>query len=339
MDKRDFLLEIAQNRIQSLYILEGEEKYLKQEALHFMLQKYMPQDFAALNVMRLQDPKVQSIIEISQMPPLMCDKRFVLVQGFSLIESGKEKVSNPQEADEFIEFTKHIPETTVLIISIDGKADVRKKTTKHCASRIYSFLPFKKEEASKYLIDQAKLQNKTLSKAVADQIQLAVGNDAASLKQELLKLFAFCEDGEITSQAVSAITSKSVGFSVYQMTDALLAGQMKQALDIQKQLLKNGENEYMLFAMLLRECRLNYYTKILALARKSIDEIAKITDSRDFAVQKRLNHLYKLQLSAILKAYRYCIDTDLAIKEGRMSQTGIAERTLIGIYAILNNVV
>jgi len=334
--KHDFLNSIIKKNYQSLYILEGDERYLKQEAVKFAVDKMISSDLRMLNLMYFENPKLQDLVEAAQMFPVMSERRMIVVEGFSLLESSRSKGGNTQDAEAFIRFVKEIPDTTTIIITFDGKADSRKNTTKACAQHIYTFERFKKEEAVQWILAQTKKSKKTMDRQTAEKLNLAVGNDAAVLRNELDKLIAYSDDrDEITSDAVDAVASKSISYSVFNMTDALLGGEVKRALEILKSLIKNGENEYLLFAMLVRECRINYYIKALHLQRKNQEEIAAISDTRSFAIQKRLSVLARMKLNQLWAAYQYCMDTELAVKEGKMSQEGLAERVLVGIFTVL----
>lgn len=333
MDRNEFLKEVLSAKVKSLYILEGQENYLKQLALNFVLEKLISKDFSELNITYFENPNIIDMTDAAQTLPIMSDYRAIVVRGCSLFESvGK---SSESDVDNFITFAENISDSTILFILID-KIDSRKKSSKLFKNNVVNFKPFTDSEAQKWIISEAKKENKILSFQNAQKIIFKCGIDAATLKNEIDKLIAYnLESDEITAESIDDICSSSISYSAFNMTDALLAGNIKQAISILKKLLKDGENEYMLFAMLLREMRISYYIKSLYKEGNSIQDISKICSLMLFVVEKRLKAIKKYSLSDIKKAYKYCIESENTIKEGKISQTGIAERTLTAIFAIL----
>lgn len=334
MNKDQFLRSILNKDIQNIYILEGQENYLKQLALDFALDKLINAEFKDLNISAFENPDVKDIIDSAQTMPIMSDYRAIIVRESSLFNtSGK---ANGADVDSFIKFAENISPDTLLFICVD-KIDSRKKASKVFKERIVSFAPFKEQEAQDWVINTARKEGKLLSRVNAQKLILKCGVDASTLKNELDKLIAYNIDvNEISSESIDYISINSISFSVFNMTDSLLLGNVQQAISILKALLKNGENEYMLFATLLREMRLCYYIKALNKEGKGTQDISKICNIMGFAVDKKLKALKNYRFYDIKQAYQYCIDSEMAIKEGKISQDGIAERTLLGIYIKLN---
>lgn len=332
---REFIADI-QKKSQNIFVLDGEERFRKLEAVKFALDRILDPDMRLLNLQRMQYPSTRELIEAALRFPFMSDKRVVLVDGFALLESIKGKGGGTKDAEDFIHFVKEVPDTSLVILLLNGKLDKRKKASSAVVEFCYAFDTFKEEEALPWLSSKAKQAGKSLDKPTALRLIEAIGLDAGVLKNEMDKLIAYTgEEEQITEEAVERLASKSVSFSVFQLGEELLVGQIKKALLILQNLINNGENEYMIFAMLLRECRLNYYYKALQIERKNPADIAKLTESNPYGVSKRLPKLAKLSLTKLMDAYRYALDTDLAMKEGRISQEGLTQRALVGIYTVL----
>lgn len=334
MDRNAFLREVLGEKVKSIYIMEGQESYLKQLALNFALEKLISEDFRDLNITYFENPEIKDMADAAQTLPIMSDYRAIVVRGCGLFDSSGK--SSASEADNFISFANDMSGSTLLFILVD-KLDSRKKCSKTFKNNIVNFNPFSEAEAQKWIIAAANKAEKNLSYENAQKIVFKCGNDAATLKNELDKLIAYnMISDEITSESIEKICSSSISYSAFNMTDALLAGNIKQAISILKKLLQDGENEYMLFAMLLREMRISYYIKVLHHEGNNTRDISEICGVMAFAVEKRLKLLRKYRLFDIKKAYKYCIDSENEIKEGRISQIGIAEKTLTTIFYILN---
>lgn len=103
--------------------------------------------------------------------------------------------------DRLGEYLARIPESCVLILYVQGKADARKKlyqaVKKH--GTVVSFQPMDEAELNRWLVRTAKGMGKELSLGDAAYLAFLVGSDAATLKTELEKLSALTgERAEIT---------------------------------------------------------------------------------------------------------------------------------------------
>ncbi|NMD38711.1 MAG: hypothetical protein GYA87_08560, partial [Christensenellaceae bacterium] len=141
MNRDEFAREIQSKNIKRIYVLEGEEEYLKKLGLDYAIKTFINEDFRDLNISYLNNPDVQTLIETAQIQPLMSDYRFVIVNDLALLGSvankGKEtkgkkvdtKKAPKDDADILINYIDEIPEYTVIFILIKAYADSRKKLT------------------------------------------------------------------------------------------------------------------------------------------------------------------------------------------------------------------
>lgn len=352
MNRDNFAREIQSKNIKRIYVLEGEEEYLKKLGLDYAIKTLVNADFKDLNISYLTNPDVQTLIETAQIQPLMSDYRLVIVNDFNLLGSvankGKETKSKKSDvkkppkddADILINYITEIPEYTVIFILIKAYADSRKKLTQAIIDNdsLVSFTPLTNNDSIKWITREVNKSKKQISYDAAQKLQYSVGNDAAIFKNEIDKLIAYVDNADSINQTdIDNISSKSINYSVFNMTDALLSLNINNAIRIAKNLLKNGEAEYMLFAMLLREFRISYYIKSLVREKVNINEIQKIAEIPSFAVNKRLDIIKKYSLNVLFDAYQYCINTDYLFKSGQISQTGITERSIYGIVALLKS--
>ena len=61
MDRNAFLREVLGEKVKNIYIMEGQESYLKQLALNFALEKLISEDFRDLNITYFENPEINMI--------------------------------------------------------------------------------------------------------------------------------------------------------------------------------------------------------------------------------------------------------------------------------------
>src|SRR3989338_8088645 len=84
-----------------------------------------------------------------------------------------------------------------------------------------------------------------------------MGNDLWKLNTEIQKLIQYADDKKITPQNIETLgQGSSITSSIFKLTDALGQKKTKEALSILHQLIDQGEELPMIFAMMARQFRL-----------------------------------------------------------------------------------
>lgn len=139
--------------------------------------------------------------------------------------------------------------------------------------------------------------------------------------QEILKLGLMHPTGQIDAQSIQQAVLDSARFDVFQLTDAMLAGNAKRSVRILQSLKDEGEALPMMLAMITREIRTLY---TLAQIRRSGGNIAQaMTSLRIFSSRQGLfnNALNRLSLPKLMGLVQHASDIDRLFKgypvEGR----------------------
>lgn len=66
MDRNAFLREVLGEKVKNIYIMEGQESYLKQLALNFALEKLISEDFRDLNITYFENPEIKDMADAAQ---------------------------------------------------------------------------------------------------------------------------------------------------------------------------------------------------------------------------------------------------------------------------------
>ncbi len=257
MNARSFFQCIKADTLSGAYLLAGEEEYIKESALSALVDQIAPIS-RDLNLQYLEDGTADTIISACETLPFLAERRLVICKFLLQGEEGK-KLGG---------YLSHVPETTLLIFFLRGKADEKLgivKTLKK-EDRLVDFSPLTPLDASRWVRKQAAQLGGSITEEAARFLVALVGTQVFSLKNELTKAAFYCGQGsEITKDAISACITPNPELRVFDMVDSFLAGRTADGLRAYHRILDDGESSFRLAALLEGNFRR------MALARNCID--------------------------------------------------------------------
>lgn len=331
MDRKEFELALAQRRLPSVLLFEGEEEQLKQEALALLRRTLLPAGMEALNETVLENPETDRLIAAAETQPFMADRRIVTVRDFPAL-------TGRSEADEkLIGWLPSVPGSTVLLFYCTGKPDGRKKlyNTVKKLGGVVTFAALRGAELVRFVTDAFKEEGKECDVRTAEYLIFTVGDDAGLLRTEIKKLASYAGDRPtVLASDVSALATPSTECTVFQMVDAVVTGQKSRALLLLRNQLLTGTDRISILAMLLRQYRLLQHIKIMQYEKRGGDYIRSALGVPSFAVEQYLRQASGYTGGQIKKAVNLCFDTEYAVKSGRIQQEGAVESVVIKLLTL-----
>ena len=330
MDRKEFEHALAELSLPSVLLFEGEEEQLKQEALVLLRRTLLPAGMEALDETVLESPETDRLIADAETQPFMAD-RLVIVRDYPAL-------TGRAEADEkLITWLPSVPETTLLIFYCTGKPDGRKKlyNTVKKLGGVVTFTPLRGAELVRFVTDAFKAEGKECDERTAEYLIFTVGDDAGLLRTEISKLSSCAGNRpSILSSDVSALATPSTECTVFQMVDAVVAGQKSRALLLLRNQLLNGTDRISILAMLLRQYRILQHIKIMQYEKRGGDFIRSALGVPSFAVEQYLRQASGYTGGQIKKAVNICFETEYAVKSGRIQQEGAVESVVIKLLTL-----
>ena len=331
MDRKEFEHALSQRSLPSVLLFEGEEEQLKQEALALLRRTLLPAGMEALNETVLDNPETDRLIADAETQPYMADRRLVTVRDYPAL-------TGRAEADEkLMAWLPSVPETAVLLFYCTGKPDGRKKlySTVKKLGGIVTFAPLRGAELVRFVTDAFKQEGKECDERTAEYLIFTVGDDAGLLRTEISKLASCAGDRpSVLASDVSALATPSTECTVFQMVDAVVAGQKSRALLLLRNQLLNGTDRMSILAMLLRQYRLLQHIKIMQYEKRGGDFIRSALGVPPFAVEQYLRQASGYTGGQIKRAVSICFDTEYAVKSGRIQQEGAVESVVIRLLTL-----
>ena len=333
MDRKEFSQLIKSGQVQGAYLFEGVEENIKAATLAALRKALLPEGLEELNESLMDAPATDAVIAACETIPFMADKRLVIVREHPAL-------MGRADADErLIEYIPNVPESAILVFLCRGKADARKKLYGAIkkANGIVSFAPLTDAELNAWIVKTFAGLGKTVSPQTASVLSFTVGSDTALLRREIEKLAALAGDRDtVTEQDVHAVATRSVECTVFEMVDAVVAGQQGKAFGLLRDMLTTGSDRLGILAMLLRQFRLMQHIKIMQFEKLSPGDIKQRLGIAPFAAERCMRQASGYTGGQVKKAVQICLNTEYMVKSGGYNQEGALESAMLQIFALKN---
>ncbi len=331
MDRKEFTQLIKSGKAQGAYLFEGVEENIKTATLNALRKAILPEGLEELNETLLDAPATDAIIAACETLPFMADKRLVIVKEHP-------SLTGRSDADErLVAYIPQVPDSAVLVFLARGKADARKKlyTAIKKAGGIVTFAPLTDAELNAWIIKTFAALGKSVTPQTASLLSFTVGTDTALLRTEIEKLAALTGDeGAVTENDVHAIATRSMECTVFEMVDAVVAGQQGKAFGLLRDMLTTGSDRLGILAMLLRQFRLMQHIKIMQYEKVPAAEIKTRLGVAPFAAERCIRQAAGYSGGAVRQAVDICLQTEYKVKSGQMNQEGSLESAMLQIFAL-----
>ena len=331
MDRKDFEQALSRNELPPVLLFEGEEEHLKQDALAALRQAILPAGMEQLNETLLENPSSDQLIAAAETLPFMADRRLLLIRDMPAL-------TGRAEADErIVSYLPSVPSTAVLVFYCTGKPDGRKKmyTVIRKLGGIVTFSALKGAELTRFVTDTFRQAGLECDERTAEYLVFTVGSDSGLLVSEIAKIASFVSGrSSVLSADVAALATPSTECTVFQLVDAVVAGQNTRALTLLRNQLLSGADRLSLLSMLLRQYRLLQHVKIMQYEKKSGDFIRSVLGVPPFIADQYLRQASSYTGGQVKRAVSLCFETEYAVKSGRLPQEGSVEAVVIKLLAI-----
>ena len=272
--------------------------------------------------------------------PFMDDYRLVIVEGLlGTAESqgrGRRRGSSAESGvagqwQALGEAIPQMPDSTVLVFT-DGVLSANNPLLRMLrpVAQVEELSAPSGEALSRWVKTTVEAKGASISPSANRSITDLVGNDLWTLDQELEKLALYCSGREIQESDVAEMVSQVREANIFIAVDAMIDGKPGVALRLLHQLKEDGKEAPQIIGMVERQLRL------LALARDAIDRGApqselkgRLGTSSDFVVRKTAEQARRHAMPEIVWRYNRLLETDLAIKKGRLGPD-LALELLVG---------
>lgn len=341
MNPKQLVSDLDQGKLSAVYLLHGEEPFIANAMLRRILSATQPEGDNDMDRELLDETcNASQILSAAQTLPWLSQKRVVIVRDFAGLTGKKEKKADASlAADEarLEELIKNANATTVLIFVCHQNADKRTKWYKLLQSKACEVNcdPITSDDATMWLVRQAKDRGMILSSIDAKSIVDMVGCDLWHLYHELDKLSSLVgKDNPVTAQDIASLVSKNTAYHVYQMIGLIVTGKKDMALSMLQEMFRQGESGVFLLSVIARQLRMMLF--VSRVTRKEAGDIAVALSVPPFAVQKAMDQVKYLKSQQMEQLVQMASDLDWAFKSGQIRDENLCVERLV--LSILENV-
>lgn len=319
--------DIRQGNFKQAYLLYGEERYLRRQYRE-KLQKALCAEGDTMNVHFYEgkNTPVEEIIDLAETLPFFSDRRVIFLNDSGLFKSGGEKMaeylSNPAE--------------TCFFVFTESEVDKRSKLFKTVQSKGYAaeFAVQDENTLKRWIAAVLAKEGKRIAESTVMLFLSKTGTDMENIQMELEKLVCYCMERDVvTAENVEAVCSSRVSNHIFDMINAIAAGQQKKALDLYYDLLALKEPPMRILFLIARQCNMLLQVKELKLRGFDNRSIGSKIGVAPFIAGKYLNQASHFKTALLRNAVEKCVEAEEAVKTGKMNDVMSVEILILSVLS------
>lgn len=319
--KEDSFLKLKQQikngQTGNLYLFFGDEVFVKNMYLEKMKSLIPDGGFADFNSIYLEagDLTTDKVDDALNSFPMMADKKLVVVKDSGIFKSAGQEIK-----DFWQKKMADIPDYVLLIFD-EREVDKRSVTYKAVAKYglPVEFAYMKDYEVSAWVVREAQKAGKRISKDSADYLVAMCDAGISNVKNELDKLIDY-SDGEIYKSDIDKVISKPMGIVVFEITDAIIAGNGDKAMEVVLRMRESRESAFNILYLLSSAFDKMLYCKLMLSEGAAYDAIAAKLKLAPFIVRKYIDGAKQFSEEFLIERVMKTADCDFAIKQGETDE-------------------
>ena len=304
--------DIKKGEFKSVYLLYGEEEYLKKQYRDRLKNAIAGDDTMNYSYYDSDNASVKDIIDVCETLPFFAQKRLVIMENTGFLKSSN---------DELADYIKHIPDYLVVVM-VEKDVDKRNKVYKAVDSVGYicEMKPQTTATLEKWIAGLLAKDNLKISREACDLILDKTGAGMDYIRQETEKLVSYCQGRDVvTVEDVEKVCATQTTSHIFDMISAIANKKQQQALDLYYDLLELKEPPMRILYLIVRQFNGILQVKDLMSRGISGKEIASKIGAAPFVVGKYQAQAKYFEMNTLLDALNECAKTEEAVKQGRLN--------------------
>lgn len=307
--------DLSQRKPGRLYLLHGEETYLRDHYLGQLKEQLLSGGMGAFNLHELKgaDMSPRALEEAVDCLPMMAERTLVLVTDFDLFKAGE------KDREEYVRILSQLPEYCCLVFVydlIEYRGDARTKLAavlkEHGA--VVQFARQSQGDLTDWVRRRFKAMGKEIDTRLALDFILLCGDLMTTLIGEIEKVGAYAKGPRITQADIDAVATPQLDAVVFQMTDAIGERNFDRAAAVLGELLQMQEPPIRILWSLGRQLRQIYSARLALEGGKGSASVAALWGIKPYPADKLLRSARRFTLPWCRRAVVRCARTDLAMK-------------------------
>lgn len=307
-----FEKNLSSGKLDSLYLIYGEEEYLIDKALK-KIKKVFGELLLGMNYIQIDEESTSDIIANIESPAFGFEKKLIIVKNSGLLKKdGRKKSGSPiQEAiATYINKNKDVIDDMVTLVFCERDVD---KNSVYSAieknGEIIECSLLKPNQIIANLKKICQMYKVNLPDDIANYFLETAGTSMQELINELRKLIEYeGEGGTITKDDIDNLTTKQIEGVIFDLTDNLGAKKTDKAIEILDNLIYRKEPVPKILVTLYNHFKKLYFCSIAIKSNKDIVKALNLKPNQMFLVskyKKQVGYFELEDLRKILEDFAY----------------------------------
>lgn len=311
----------------SLYIIAGQDFYLRTNALRDIKNKVLPpkSSDADYTLLYASECPLADILDAIMATGFLSSQKLILVKDAGLLEAeAKEKI---------IRSALKAEKTHVILESHDRKALLNNITDKlQQKIKVYDCAHPGAGRTKRLLLEYFKKQNKKISPEALELLLFNLGGDLAALFDAAERVCLHAGNNQqITLDDIQRQTVSFVEYSVFKLTDAILAKDAKKSFTVLKTFNLDKGEAIKVFATIVSQFERIYKAKKMAEEGVNFKQIVSALRV-PFFLQDALRQQIRAYRASDLEAiFERIMETDEALKRSRLEPASALEGFILKV--------
>jgi DNA polymerase-3 subunit delta len=319
--------DIASGDIKRMYLLYGDENYLK-KVYRDKLKKAVVAEGDTMNLSSFagKDIEPEKLIDLAETMPFFAERRLIVVENSGFFKDGCEVLAK---------YLADSAQTTTFLF-VEDEADGRSKMLKTVAAggRAIQFVTQKQDVLERWVLQRLNKEGRKITGNVMQLFLERTGTDMGNIDRELEKLICYTMGREVIEAAdVDAVITERPENKVFEMIGAIGEHNKKRALELYADLLELREPPLRILYNIARQFRILLDTREMMKKRFDEDTMAKYTGVPPFAVRKNIKQARNFTVEDLKGALDEIAELETAAKSGRLTEPEMTVEIFIVKYA------
>ena len=305
--------DLSEGNLGQLYVFHGEEAYLRDFYLGQMKKKLLPPGMEEFNLHTLNGKEfdLKKLEQLVDCLPMMSARTLIVVSDYDMYKGDK---------DGLVKLLSDLPDYVCLVFVydlIEYKADARTKLAGVLKER-GSVVPFNRQEQGDlvdWIFRRFRAMDREIGTEDAKYLIFLCGDLMNALISEIGKIGSYAKHHRVTREDIDAVATPQLDAVVFQMTDAIAAGNFDKAASVLGDLFHMQEAPIKLLSVLGRQLRQLYSARLAIEGHKGAPYLMELWGLRSaYPADKLMQSARRFSLDGCRRAVIRCGQTDLAMK-------------------------
>ena len=322
MKQEELEKQLKEEKLQSIYLLFGEETFLLESALK-KIRNLFGEAVQGINSVRMDDTNISSLISEIETPAFGYEKKLIIARNTGIFKKEGRKKNLAQEAllekiSTYLTDHKKEIETSVVLVFVEEAVD--KNILYKTLDKIGVVCAFEEQK-----LPTLMARIKAICKGYQVNIQDAelryfielCGTNMQDLINEIRKLIEYTGSGNtITREAIDLLSIKQLDSVIFDLTDQLGKKETAKAMETLHNLIYMKEPVQKILITLYNHFKKLYIVKISEQCQKNVAESLQLKPNQMFLVGKYRTQAKYFTLAELRMILREFTNLDYNSKQG-----------------------